>query len=104
MDEIRLNRKTADAILEKIDYLDSSNLIYAHKIREYINSLVSEDAVEYSHLYGESGLFVFPKKVEVEITLRMMSEFATGKIYQEEELKALNDCCKWLHQRDVHGN
>jgi len=39
-DGIKLNRDQADNIIEKIDYLDSNNLIYAHKMREAIESLV----------------------------------------------------------------
>ena len=49
MNEIKLNRDQADKMIEKIDYLDSSNLIYAHKMREAVESLVE---CEHQYILG----------------------------------------------------
>lgn len=43
-------------------------------------------------------LSALPSKEE--ITKNMIVEWAEGKVYQEEELKAINDCCKWLHKEN----
>ena len=38
------------------------------------------------------------RQCESRIASRKIGEWAKGKTYLEEELNALNDCCKWLQQ------